>query len=53
VLHRHKSCDSGHLSQKVKEVKERKLLEWDPEVAKSRLAELLFDYNLYLSALPL
>lgn len=32
------------VERKVEEMKERKLVEWDPEAAKSRLAELLFDY---------
>ncbi|TVY38041.1 hypothetical protein LSUB1_G005273 [Lachnellula subtilissima] len=31
---------------KVEEMKERKLVEWDPEAAKSRLAEVLFDCEL-------
>lgn len=31
------------VERKVEEMKERKLVEWDPEAAKSRLAEVLFD----------
>jgi hypothetical protein len=33
------------VERKVEEMKERKLVEWDPEAARSRLAEVLFDYE--------
>ena len=31
------------VERKIEETKERKLVEWDPEDAKRRLAEVLFD----------
>ncbi|TVY31983.1 hypothetical protein LOCC1_G008557 [Lachnellula occidentalis] len=38
------------VERKVEEMKERKVVEWDPEAAKSRLAEVLSDCDLEVNA---